>query len=370
MPYAKDKVKIVVVKLQSHVPNLRARLLDWYDQQGRILPWRIRPEDRARGMSADPYAIWLSEIMLQQTTVSHATPYWKKFLARWPSVIDLANANRDQVLTEWAGLGYYARARNLHKCAEVVRDRFGGQFPETERQLLDLPGIGPYTAATMAAICFGEPTNIVDGNVERVISRLYGEAAPLPKSKLLLRKLAAPLADPDRPGDYGQALMDLGATICTPRAPQCSACPWNLACRALRDGEPEKYPQKIRKVKPVKFGAVFALIYDDHILLRQRPDKGLLGGMLELPTTTWNEAMTDRPFEYAPTDKNWEKCSGQIKHIFTHFELRLDVYRAASKAQTLDGIWAKTKNLSNYPIPTLTKKAIKLALDEVNRRET
>ncbi len=351
------------MNIESHIRKLRQDLLSWYDAQGRVLPWRIRPEDRASGFKADPYAVWLSEIMLQQTTVAHGAPYWEKFLMRWPSVIDLANADRDEVLAMWAGLGYYARARNLYKCAQLIRDEYSGNFPSTEKELLTLPGIGPYTAATMAAICFGQATNIVDSNVERVIARIYAESAPLPKSKTLLKKLAAPIADPDRPGDYGQALMDLGAVVCTPKSPDCNACPWSFACKARMYGNPEDYPQKIKKVRPVKYGAAFALFSGGKILLRQRPDKGLLGGMLELPGTPWADNMPDDPCKTAPSTKNWEKCEGRVKHVFTHFELYLDVYRAETRTQKPEGIWAEHNNLGNFAVPTLTKKAIALALN-------
>lgn len=347
------------------IPRLRRELLARYDSSGRALPWRVRPEDRAKGVVADPYAVWLSEIMLQQTTVPHGTPYWEKFLKRWPTVLDLASADRDDVMAMWAGLGYYARARNLHKCAQLIRDDYDGRFPETEKQLLKLPGIGPYTAATMAAICFDEPTNIVDGNVERVISRLYGESAPLPKSKNILRDLAAPIADPKRPGDYGQALMDLGATICSPKNPNCGSCPWSFACRAYKDGNPESYPVKIKKMRPVKYGAVFALISDGHILVRQRPDKGLLGGMLELPSSKWEASLPDEPLSFAPAPKNWEKCEGHVNHVFTHFELRLDVYRAQT-AERLGEIWMDIAKMGDFAVPTLTKKAILLAINEYN----
>lgn len=350
------------MNLRPHIPRLRKVLLDWYDASGRTLPWRIRPEDRLKGMAPDPYAVWLSEIMLQQTTVPHVTPYWEKFLARWPNVNDLATAEQDDVLAMWAGLGYYARARNLHKCAKVLRDEFGGQFPQTEKELLKLPGIGPYTAATLAAICFDEPTNIVDGNVERVIARLHAESAPLPKSKKIIRDLAAPIADPKRPGDYGQALMDLGATICSPRNPKCGTCVWAFDCRAFKDGNPEYYPVKIKKTRPAKYGAAFALISGDEIYLRKRPEKGLLGGMLELPGSPWEAAMPASPLEYAPEQRNWEKCDGQVKHVFTHFELRLDVYRAET-SKNEEGIWVNPKDMSSFAVPTLTKKAILLAIN-------
>ncbi len=350
------------MKKQSDIRRLRHDLLSWYDLSGRTLPWRIRPEDRNNGVVPDPYAIWLSEIMLQQTTVPHATPYWLKFLEAFPTVKDLAAADRDRILAMWAGLGYYARARNLHKCAQMVAYDYDGVFPNSETELLKLPGIGAYTAATIAAICFDEPTNVVDGNVERVISRIYRVETPLPKAKNEIRALAGKIADPDRPGDYGQALMDLGATICVPKNPNCEICPWDWACAARKQGNPEKFPLKIRKQRPVKYGAAFALICDGHILLRKRPDQGLLGGMLELPGTGWEAAAPEDVLNYAPSAKNWEKCDLVVRHIFTHFELRLDVYRANAKDREIQGIWADTNNLTAYAIPTLTKKAIKLAL--------
>ena len=342
--------------------RLRQELLSWYDRSGRTLPWRIRPEDRVKGVVADPYAVWLSEIMLQQTTVPHATPYWQKFLKRYPTVADLAAADRDDVLAQWAGLGYYARARNLHKCAKVVATELGGQFPDNEAALLKLPGIGVYTAATIAAICFDEATNVVDGNVERVISRIYQVETPLPKAKKEIRALAGQVADPDRPGDYGQAIMDLGATICTPRAPDCVSCPWNFTCAAYKSENPEKFPVKIRKKKPIRTGAAFLLLCGDYVLLRKRPDKGLLGGMLTLPGTPWEEVLPAEVLLHAPAEKNWEQCEGQVRHIFTHFELHLTIYRAMCPQREAKGIWANTNNLSAYAIPTLTKKAIKLGL--------
>ncbi len=344
------------------IPRLRSQLLAWYDGQGRRLPWRIRPEDRAKGIMADPYKVWLSEIMLQQTTVAHATPYWYKFLDNFPTVIALADAPRDRVLALWAGLGYYARARNLHKCAQLIRDDYNGTFPASEAELLKLPGIGQYTAATIAAICFNEATNIVDGNVERVIARLYAEDAPLPRSKPRLRALAAPLADPHRPGDYGQALMDLGATLCTPTSPRCTDCPWNFACQAYAKGSPETYPIKIRKQRPIRYGAAFALLNDGAVLLRQRPDEGLLGGMLGLPGTPWQDDRPDNILEYAPLDIGWHQSPTEVRHIFTHFELRLDVYTAKSPNRRIDGVWAELANLKAYALPTLTCKAIASAL--------
>lgn len=352
------------MKKQTDIHRLQAALLEHYDLKGRSLPWRIRPEDRKNGVVAAPYAVWLSEIMLQQTTVPHATPYWRKFLEEFPTVEALANADRDRVLTMWAGLGYYARARNLHKCAQTVRDDYDGQFPQTEAQLLKLPGIGPYTAATIAAICFDEATNIVDGNVERVISRMFKVENPLPKSRPELRKLAGTLADPNRPGDYGQAIMDLGATICSPRSPKCTDCPWNTDCVAHAAGCETDYPKKIKKTKlPTRFGSVFVLMTPKHILLERRPDKGLLGGMMGFPGSEWGDKLQD-PLIGAPVERNWEHKKPQVKHVFTHFELRLEVYIShISGISKVDGDWALLADIDNYALPTVMKKVLKVALE-------
>ena len=340
---------------------MRAALLGWYDRQGRTLPWRVRPEDRAKGIKPDPYAIWLSEIMLQQTTIAHGTPYWHKFLAEFPTVTDLANANRDRVLTLWAGLGYYARARNLHKCAGMIRDEYGGAFPKTEAELLKLPGIGPYTAATIAAICFNEPTNIVDGNVERVIARIFRVQNPLPKSKSEIKTLAAPLADVGRPGDYGQALMDLGAMICTPMSPSCSICVWQPYCAGFKNGDLLEYPKKSKKKKlPIRYGTVFVLTHDNQVLLERRPDDGLLGGMMGFPGTKWGEK-TKAPLSFAPIKAKWQKSKLSVRHVFTHFELRLDVYHASIDKKP-DGHWVSMSDIDNHALPTVMKKVLKAAL--------
>lgn len=287
-----------------HVLDMRAALLRWYDNQGRTLPWRVRPEDRKKGVVPDPYAIWLSEVMSQQTTLAHATPYWEKFLATFPKVSDLANAERDLVLSMWAGLGYYARARNLHKCAGVVRDDFSGVFPTDEKTLLTLPGIGPYTAATIAAICADEPTNIVDGNVERVVSRIFKYEEALPKGRKGLRDLAETLVLDDRPGDYGQALMDLGATVCTPKNPACLLCPWADHCLAHAHSVETVYPKKAKKTPtPIRRGYVYVLRNGAGVWVEPRPDKGLLGGMLGLPTSDWGEKPSDH--SAAPVKRNW-----------------------------------------------------------------
>lgn len=352
------------MKVSKDIKAMRAALLAHYDAKGRALPWRIRPEDRARGVIADPYAVWLSEIMLQQTTVPHGTPYWHKFLQSFPTVTDLANAPRDTVLAMWAGLGYYARARNLHKCAQIVRDEHGGVFPQTEKELLKLPGIGAYTAATMAAICFGEATNIVDGNVERVISRIFRVQEPLPKGRKEIRAKAATLVGAERPGDYGQALMDLGSQICTPRSPKCGECPWKPYCDAHAEGDETEYPKKLKKAKlPIRYGAVFVLICGQEVLLERRPDKGLLGGMMGFPGTAWGEKPDD-PLSSAPVKRNWEKMDDEVRHVFTHFDLRLEAYRAEiSEKPDVSGEWAELANITAYALPTVMTKVLKVALN-------
>lgn len=347
-------------EIEKEINQMRQALLRWYDEQGRTLPWRIRPKERAAGQVADPYAVWLSEIMLQQTTVPHGTPYWHKFLAEFPTVTDLANAERDYVLGQWAGLGYYARARNLHKCAQIIRDEHDGCFPETEAELLKLPGIGAYTAATIAAICFNEPTNIVDGNVERVISRIFKVETPLPKGRTELRSHARELADPKRPGDYGQALMDLGATICTPRSPSCDLCVWQSYCGAFKSGNPTDYPKKTPKKKlPVRYGVVFVASDAGKVLVETRPEKGLLGGMLGLPGSDWASDVLNEPLAFEPFSAAWEPAKDQVKHVFTHFVLRLSVYTAETNSKGSNQKWMDEEGLKG--LPTVFKKALKVA---------
>ncbi len=334
-----------------HISDMRAALLRWYDKEGRVLPWRVRPEDREAGITAEPYAVWLSEVMSQQTTLAHAMPYWEKFQAAFPTVTDLANAERDAVLSMWAGLGYYARARNLHKCAGVVRDDHGGLFPTDEKTLLTLPGIGPYTAATIAAICADEATNIVDGNVERVISRIFAHDEPLPKGRKSLRALAGSLVRQHRPGDYGQALMDLGAGLCSPKNPSCPSCPWVQWCAAHAAGTQTNYPKKVKKKPvPIRRGYAYVLRFGDEVLVEHRPDKGLLGGMLGVPTSEWGDMPADH--SAAPIRRNWERA-GEIKHVFTHFELRLDVFTAESEKRR-GGQWIKDTS----GLPTVFKKVL------------
>ena len=351
---------------RADAPQLRAALLAWYDRQGRSLPWRVRPHDRARGSRPDPYAVWLSEIMLQQTTVPHATPYWRAFLQRWPSVEDLAAAPREDVLAAWAGLGYYARARNLHACARVVAEELGGVFPSDLEALRALPGVGEYTANALRAVAFDQPASVVDGNVERVIARLHALQTPLPKSKPEIRRLAAALADPERPGDYAQALMDLGATICAPKKADCPACPWRDACLAHAEGAPLAYPKKApKKPKPVRRGVCFHVRSgraEPALWLRRRPETGLLGGMLELPGPPWTQDEADWA-GFAPFDAPWREAE-PVRHVFTHFQLELRVLCAEAPAgwSPPDGAFVAISALNAAGLPSVMMKAARSGL--------
>jgi len=341
-------------------------LLDWYDRHHRDLPWRVSPPMAARGVKADPYRVWLSEVMLQQTTVQAVKPYFTNFLSRWPTVKDLAAAPSEDVMAAWAGLGYYARARNLKKCAEAVAADHAGIFPDTEEGLKSLPGIGDYTAAAVAAIAFNRQAAVMDGNVERVISRLYAIATPLPAGKPLMKQKVALLTPADRPGDFAQAMMDLGATICTPKRPACSLCPFRDACEALRLHDPEKFPVKAaKKDKPVRSGAAFiAVTSEGEILLRRRIESGLLGGMTEVPTTGWTARIDGATgTDAAPFAADWQ-ASGTVTHVFTHFELRLSIYRVAiaDPIEINDGWWEPVTNLEAQALPTIMKKAIAAAI--------
>ncbi|EPE99482.1 A/G-specific adenine glycosylase [Rhizobium grahamii] len=341
-------------------------LLDWYDRHHRDLPWRISPPMAARGIKADPYHVWLSEVMLQQTTVPAVKPYFANFLARWPTVRDLADAPSEDVMAAWAGLGYYARARNLKKCAEAVTRDHDGVFPDSEDGLKSLPGIGDYTAAAVAAIAFNRQAAVMDGNVERVISRLYAIATPLPAAKPDMKQKVALLTPKDRPGDFAQAMMDLGATICTPKRPACSLCPFRGSCEALRLHDPEHFPVKAaKKEKPIRQGAAFiAVTADGKVLLRRRIESGLLGGMTEVPTTHWTARQDgETSADGAPFPAAWEPC-GTVTHVFTHFELRLSIYRVAipSRIQTDNGWWEAVTNLDSQALPTVMKKAITAAI--------
>ncbi|WP_394086833.1 A/G-specific adenine glycosylase [Xanthobacter autotrophicus] len=339
-----------------------AALLAWYDRHRRRLPWRAEP-----GRRADPYHVFLSEIMLQQTTVKAVGPYFGAFLARWPSVSHLAAAPLEEVLSAWAGLGYYARARNLHACAKAVVDRHGGRFPDAEAELLELPGIGPYTAAAIAAIAFDRPASPVDGNIERVISRLYAIGEPLPGAKPAIKAQAAALTPPARPGDFAQAMMDLGATICTPKSPACSLCPWMEPCVARAEGDAARYPVKAPKgEKPRREGIAFlAVRADGAVLLRTRPDKGLLAKMTEVPSTPWDSRAgakaPARAEDHAPFPTRWRGLPGVVEHVFTHFALTLKVHRADLPAATPapEGHrWVRPEGFGREALPSLMRKVL------------
>lgn len=329
--------------------QIRRQLLVWYDAHARDLPWRVPPAAGQGGLRSDPYRVWLSEVMLQQTTVPHAAPYFLKFTARWPTVSDLAAAPDDEVMAAWAGLGYYARARNLLACARAVARDHGGVFPDTEAALRALPGLGPYTAAAVAAIAFDEATNVVDGNVERVMARLFAVQTPLPAAKPELKALAENLVRGDRPGDWAQALMDLGATICRPRSPLCDRCPVTEACAGYAEAAPETYPRKTAKAaRPRRHGVAYILTQGETIALVRRPPKGLLGGMLGLPTSDWRDAPWSdaEARSAAPVLADW-RSAGEVDHVFTHFSLTLRLLRAEGAADGV--IWTPRRELEALP---------------------
>ncbi|MBX3478962.1 MAG: A/G-specific adenine glycosylase [Caulobacter sp.] len=337
--------------------QLRQSLLDWYDAAARDLAWRVSPADRRRGLAPDPYRVWLSEVMLQQTTVPHATPYFLAFTRRWPTVSDLAAVEDGDLMAAWAGLGYYARARNLLACARAVAADHGGVFPDTEAGLRALPGIGAYTAAAVAAIAFDRPANVVDGNVERVMSRLFAVEAPLPGVKDELKALAASLVADDRPGDWAQALMDLGATVCKPKSPLCDRCPVSTHCAAFARGDQDSFPRKTKKApRPRRHGVAYVLTRGDEVALVRRPDKGLLGGMLGLPTSDWT-ASPPPVGDGAPAAAAWREA-GEIEHVFTHFSLTLKVLRAEGDAPGV--IWTPMEGLE--ALPSVFLKAARRAL--------
>ncbi len=339
-------------------------LLAWYDAHGRDLPWRVK------GGRPDPYRVWLSEIMLQQTTVAAVKAYFEKFMGLWPDVRSLAAAPLDDVLRAWAGLGYYARARNLHACARMVVDKHAGQFPATVAGLQELPGIGPYTAGAIAAIAFDAPAAAVDGNVERVISRLHAIEEPLPGSKSMIRQIVGDMVPSERAGDFAQAMMDLGATICTPKSPACGICPWAEQCRGRALGIAETLPRKAaKKSVPTRKGYAFWLERaDGAVLLRRRPEKGLLGGMMEVPGSEW---LSRLPKDAAPpVMAKWRKLPGIVEHTFTHFHLEVTVLAAnVSDADVpADSRWVDARDVDDEALPSVMRKIVAHARHMQKRR--
>jgi A/G-specific adenine glycosylase len=314
-------------------------LLGWYAVDKRAFPWRS-----GQGERPDPYLVWLSEVMLQQTTVAAVRPYFEDFIRRWPTVQALAAAPEEEVMRAWAGLGYYARARNLIACARTVVAEHGGRFPSTEAALAGLPGIGRYTAAAVAAIAFGRRAVVVDANVERVVARLFALDEPLPAARASLYALADRITPEGPSGDHAQAMMDLGATICTPRAPRCGRCPLAGFCAARAGGEPERFPVRAaKKPRPARTGTAYWLEHEGRVLLERRPARGLLGGMIALPT------------DAAPAEARWEDA-GAVEHVFTHFSLTMRLLCAQTRQRAAGGIWWPVDRLDEAGLPTLYAK--------------
>ena len=322
-------------------------LLQHYVDNARVLPWRAPPG----APPPDPYRVWLSEVMLQQTTVAAVAPRFERFITRWPSIDALAAAPDEEVLSEWAGLGYYARARNLIACAREVAAR--GGFPDTEMALRELPGIGAYTAAAIAAIAFGRRAVVIDGNVERVVARLHGIAEPAASAKARINDLTDAMTPANDPGDFAQAMMDLGATICRPRSPDCGACPLNRDCAAFASGDPERFPgRKAKLERPVRHGTAWWVEREGRVWLVRRPAKGLLGGMAALPGSEWS----------AEPDKEAQGLA-KVRHVFTHFALVLSVVEVSEPSG--DGWWQPLDRLNAAGLPSLYRKA---AFSVMNRR--
>lgn len=343
--------------------EFRGYMLEWYDKHGRTIPWRVE-----KGQKANPYHVWLSEIMCQQTTVQAVVPYFLKFIDIWPSVGDLAAADREDVMKAWAGLGYYARARNLHKCAQVISAELDGRFPDNKDELQKLPGIGDYTSSAIATMAFNKPATVVDGNVERIIARYFKIKTPLPKGKPELKYAASLLFEKafDRPGDFAQSLMDLGAAICTPRSPKCMLCPVRHDCQARKAGTAESLPAKVpKKAKPQKFGYVY-WIENRHgkTLLQTRPDTDMMGGMIALPTSDWVlKASKCDPLHPDFIANEVHVTKNIVKHSFTHFDLTLQIVHGKSKlSENNEFFWREKDQINPDEFPTLFRKAIVLCL--------
>ncbi|MHA6691818.1 A/G-specific adenine glycosylase [Devosia sp. A449] len=349
----------MLMYLSNPAPIDAPAVLAWYDRHARDLPWRVAPGERARGVRPDPYRVWLSEVMLQQTTVAAVKSYFVRFTSLWPTVFDLAAAPLDSVLKEWAGLGYYARARNLHACAQAVVDQHNGVFPTGSVALQTLPGIGAYTSAAIAAICFDEPIAVLDGNLDRVLARYYALPVPVREAKDELRA-ALQASVPERAGDFAQAMMDLGATICAPRTAACMLCPIQPGCVATKAGDPTIYPVKPAKAeRPVRKGHAYVMRDGDgDVFLQSRPTKGLLGGMTEVPGSDWAASLPDADY---PVTGAWQH-RGQVVHVFTHFRLELEVWSAEVDATGMDGgWWSERRALKGEALPTLFRKVLAAA---------
>jgi len=338
-----------------------AELLSWYDTHARVMPWRVGPSERKKGIRPNSYHVWMSEIMLQQTTVAAVKDYFVKFIRLWPTVQDLAAAEDADVMAAWAGLGYYARARNLLKCARVVVADYGGEFPADHAELLKLPGIGPYTAAAVSAIAFDLPETVLDGNVERVMARKHNVQTPLPTAKPELMALAEGYTPDERPGDYAQAVMDLGATICTPKNPACGICAWRDDCQGRLAGTAAELPRKLpKKAKPIRLGIAYVARREDGAwLLETRPEKGLLGGMLGWPGSEWNEDPSPNP----PLDLEWSELGEEARHTFTHFHLRLKIMVGwtPTDANPVVGYFIPHTEFAPSALPTVMRKVFDLA---------
>lgn len=366
---AKSKKTVLKTTKPDTKSKLAEKLLKWYDAEQRELPWRAKP-----GTIPNPYHVWLSEIMLQQTVVKTVIPYFNKFLSLWPELNDLANAEDEDIRRAWAGLGYYTRAANLHKCAKIIRDEYEGELPIFAEELETLPGIGPYTAAAIAAIAFDETATPVDGNIERVVARQFAEVAPLPGVKSKLKILATSLTPPRRAGDFAQAQMDLGARICTPKNPSCLLCPISSSCEGYNQGIANDLPNRAKKKpKPTRYGsAFFALREDGAVLLHQRLPGGLLGNMQEIPTSEWteNQEQSDNMLKSPPLKGEWWPVPGCVKHTFTHFHLELKIFRILPGKDAEFTLfadaerckWVHRDNLADEALPSVMRKIIQHAL--------
>ena len=340
----------------SNNTKIAQTILKWYDKNARALPWRVPPKDLKRGLKPNPYHVWLSEIMLQQTQVTVAKSYFEFFLLKWPTIRNLATAKDEEIMGAWAGLGYYRRARNLIKCAKIIVEDYDATFPQDEKVLLSLPGVGSYTAAAIQSIAFDKKATVIDGNINRIISRLFAIALPITLSHKKIKLYAELITPMRRFGDYAQALMDLGSEICTPKNPKCSSCPLKKTCQSFRKGLSNLIPSPIeKKIKPIKYGYAFVTLTDDNsIILETRPDEGLLGGMLCFPSSQWTE--TKNLAFTPPFDSNWHILNEPVEHIFSHFRLKLVIAIGNIKTSPLGYVKKPLKTFDRKSLPTLMRK--------------